>query len=169
MVTLNTDKISSVLCNRLNCHEIFIIVFCICLFGYFTCKFRFCFFFPHHGPFPFSDLTSLGYSYFVRFSHFALPFELLLCPTLFLFCAHIISDDNTIHIPCAILELSDTIPESAGKVGIPTLRRAIPKLYRFLLCAEQIHSSVRFNLSDWARHHLLNSLYGNIFRRLHVT
>ena len=75
------------------------------------------------------------------YSLFALLFVFLLCPTLFLLCAQIISDDNTIYIPCAILELSSTIPESADKVGIPTLRRTIPELYRFLLGAEHIYKS----------------------------
>ena len=42
-------------------------------------------------------------------------------------------------IPCAILELFGTIPESADKVGIPTLRRTIPELSRFLHCAEHIY------------------------------
>ena len=35
-----------------------------------------------------------------------------------------------------MLELSGTIPESADKVGIPTLRRTISELSRFLHCAE---------------------------------
>ena len=43
---------------------------------------------------------------------------------------------------CAILELSGTIPELADKVRIPTLRRTIPELYRFLLCAEHIHRAL---------------------------
>ena len=47
------------------------------------------------------------------------------------------------YIPCAILELSDTIPELADRVRIPTLRRTVPELYRFLLCAEHIHDRVR--------------------------
>ena len=41
--------------------------------------------------------------------------------------------------PCAILELSGTIPELADRVRIPILRRTIPELYRFLLCAEHIY------------------------------
>ena len=43
------------------------------------------------------------------------------------------------YIPCAILELSGTIPELADRVRIPTLRRTIPELYRFLPLAEHIH------------------------------
>ena len=38
-----------------------------------------------------------------------------------------------------MLELSSTIPEPADKVGIPTLRRTIPELSRFLHCAEHIY------------------------------
>ena len=57
--------------------------------------------------------------------YFALPIKFLLCPTQFLLCAQIISDDSTIYIPCAILELSGTIPELVDKVG-------------FLLCAGTI-------------------------------
>ena len=49
------------------------------------------------------------------------------------------------YIPCAILELSDTIPELADTVRIPTLRRTIPELYRFLLCAEHIYSFTMYN------------------------
>ena len=45
----------------------------------------------------------------------------------------------SIYILCAILELSGTIPELADRVRIPTLRRTIPELYRFLLCAEHIY------------------------------
>ena len=44
-----------------------------------------------------------------------------------------------VYILCAILELFGTIPEPLDKVGIPTLRRTIPELYRFLLCAKHIH------------------------------
>ena len=40
-----------------------------------------------------------------------------------------------LYIPCTIQELSDTIPESTGKLGIPTLRRTILKLFRFLQTA----------------------------------
>ena len=73
------------------------------------------------------------------YSLFALPFVILVCPTLVLLYAQIISDNNTIYLSCAILELSGTIPESADKVRIPTLRRTILELYRFLLYAEHIH------------------------------
>ena len=65
----------------------------------------------------------------------------ILRPRLFLLCAETISDHNTTYIPCAILELSGTIPESADRVGIPTLRRTIPELSRFLHCAEYIYGS----------------------------
>ena len=50
---------------------------------------------------------------------------ILLCPPLFLLCAETISDYNTTYIPCAILELFGTIPESGDIVEYPTLRRTI--------------------------------------------
>ena len=56
-----------------------------------------------------------------------LDFNIFLCPRIAILCAQTISDHNTIYIPCAILELSGTIPESADKVGIPPLRRTIPE------------------------------------------
>ena len=83
------------------------------------------------------------------YSHSTLPFEFLLCPTLFLLFAQKISDDNAIYLPCAILELSGAIPESADKVGIPSLRRTIPELYRFLLCAQHIYTSQKYYLATF--------------------
>ena len=67
----------------------------------------------------------------------------------------------TLRRPCYMyplrnLELSDTIPESADKVGIPTLRRTIPELSRFLHCAEHIHSLQ----SDAGQSRPLNPLHG---------
>ena len=79
---------------------------------------------------------SKTFGIYLDYSHLILPFKFLLCPQIFLLCAKTISDHNTTCIPCAILELSGTIPESADKVGIPTLRRTIPELSRFLHCAE---------------------------------
>ena len=88
--------------------------------------------------------------YFLDYSHLILPFKFLLCSQIFLLCAGAISAHTKACIPCAILELSGTtpeselsgtIPESADKVGIPTLRRIIPELSRFLHCAEQIYLS----------------------------
>ena len=83
------------------------------------------------------NLESKTFGMYLDYSHLILPFKFLLCPRLFLLCAETISDHNTTCIPCAILELSGTIPES-DKVGIPTLRRTIPELSRFLHCAEHI-------------------------------
>ena len=74
------------------------------------------------------------------YPHFALHIKFLLGPTLFLLCAQIISDDNTIYIPCAILELSGTIPKSAEKVGFLLCAGTIPESYRFLLCTEHIYN-----------------------------
>ena len=81
---------------------------------------------------------SKTFGIYLDYSHLILPFKFLLCPRLFLLCAETISDHNTC-IPCTILELSGTIPESADKVGIPTLRRTNPELSRFLHCAEHIY------------------------------
>ena len=50
------------------------------------------------------------------------------------------------YIPCAILELSGTIPELADRVRILSLRRTIPELYRFLLCTEHVNSKVTYLL-----------------------
>ena len=83
-------------------------------------------------------LQSKTFGTYLDYSHLTLPFKFLLCLSLFLLCAETISDYNRIYIPCAILELSGTIPESADKIGIPTLRRTIPALSRFLHCAEHI-------------------------------
>ena len=84
-------------------------------------------------------LESKTFGIYLHYSHLILPFKSLLCPRPFLLCAETISAHNTTCIPCAILELSGTIPESVDKVGIPILRRTIPELSRFLLCAEHIY------------------------------
>ena len=65
---------------------------------------------------------------YLDYSYFTLPFKFLLCPRIFLLCVETISDYNRIYIPCAILEMSGTIPEPSDKVGIPTLRRTIQEL-----------------------------------------
>ena len=75
--------------------------------------------------FPLNKTISLTYSHFVQ-----------TIPTLH---RHIYLIDH--NISCAILELSGTIPELADKVRILTLRKTIPELYRFLLCAEYIESN----------------------------
>ena len=71
------------------------------------------------------------------------------------------------HIPCAILELSGTIPELTDRVRIPTLRRTIPELYRFLLCAEHIYPRDKVWMStETSCHfiHLLQVLKKNLFQ-----
>ena len=90
------------------------------------------FLFPYFCRDPSVILTLSAYP------HFALPITFLLYPTLFLLYAQMIFDDRTIYIPCAILELSGTIPELADKVGFLLCTGTIPELYRFLLCAEYI-------------------------------
>ena len=121
------------------------------------------FLFPHY---PFSFSVSI---YVCRhpsviltlsdYPHFALPKKFILCPTLFLLCTQIISDDNTIYIPCAILELSGTIPESADKVGFLLCAGTIPESYRFLLCAEHIYYLVL--------NHPLSDKYDLVYILLH--
>ena len=83
-------------------------------------------------------LESKTFGACLHYSHLTVSFKFLPCPRLFLLCAETISDDNTTCIPCAILELSGTIPESADKVGIPTLHWTIPEMSRFLHCATHI-------------------------------
>ena len=75
---------------------------------------------------PLNKTISLIYSHFVQ-----------TIPTL---RRHICLID--LNISCAILELSGTIPELADKVRILTLRKTIPELYRFLLCAEHTHTYI---------------------------
>ena len=104
------------------------------------------FLFPHY-QFPFSvSLYVCRHPTVILtlsdYPHFALPINFLLCPTLFLLCPQIISDDNTIYTPCAILELSGTMPESADKVGFLLCAGTIPESYQFFLCAE--HRYARF-------------------------
>ena len=82
---------------------------------------------------------------YLDYFHLILPFIFLLCPHLFLLCAETISAHNKTCIPCAILELSGTIQESADKVGIPTLRKTIPELSRFLHCAEHIYIALTYS------------------------
>ena len=72
--------------------------------------------------FPLNQTTSLIYSHFVQ----TIP---LCSGTGFLSLNY--------NISSAILELSGAFPELADKVRILTLRKTIPELYRFLLCAEQ--------------------------------
>ena len=49
--------------------------------------------------------------------------QILTLSSPFLFCAGPGYSKNRLNTPCAILELSSTIPESADKVGILTMRR----------------------------------------------
>ena len=56
----------------------------------------------------------------------------------FLLCARPGYSKNQWNTPCAILELSSTIPESADKVGILTMRRYNSGIVRFSLCVEHI-------------------------------
>ena len=42
-----------------------------------------------------------------------------------------------------VVLLKVRIPTSSGKVRIATLRRTIPELYTFLLCAEHIHADIQ--------------------------
>ena len=94
----------------------------------------------------FFAMASLGYSYFVRSFSLCIPTLF----NLFLLCAQVIPDENTIYIPCAILELSGTNPESADKVGLLLCAGTILESYRFLLCAEHIYSlSSVYTITYW--------------------
>ena len=69
--------------------------------------------------------------------------QFLLCPR-FLLCAEKTVDSHFVPIPTLRTDNSGIEPCQVGiltlpgKVRIPTLRRTIPELYRFLLCAEHI-------------------------------
>ena len=70
--------------------------------------------------------------------------QFLLCPQ-FLICAGKIVDSHFVPIPTLRTDNSGIEPRqvgiltSPGKERIPTLRRAIPELHRFLICAEHIY------------------------------